>query len=108
MENDRSNLTGGLTPMLQIGDSRSAEAIGFHVAAFGATEVARQQADNDRGLMHALLHVNSASLMLHDKFPEYVGAADVDGGPPRGLTINLQVDDATPGSTAPLRRARRR
>jgi PhnB protein len=86
--------TGGLTPMIQIGDNRAAEAIDFYIAAFGATEVRRQPADDGKRLMHAHLHLNGASLMLHDEFPEYVGPADVDSGSPRGLTLHLQVDNA--------------
>lgn len=85
--------TGGLTPHIQIGDKRAAEAVDWYKAAFGATEVRRQAVDDGR-LMHAHLHVNGASLMLHDEFPEYVGLADVDSGTPRGLTLHLQVDDA--------------
>jgi PhnB protein len=86
--------TSGLTPMLQIGENRAAEAIDFYVKAFGATDVRRQVAEDGKRLMHAHLHVNGASLMLHDEFPEYVGPADVDSGPPRGLTLHLQVDNA--------------
>ena len=51
-------------------------------------------ADDGKRLMHAHVHVNGASLMLHDEFPEYVGPADVDSGPPAGVTLHLQVDDA--------------
>lgn len=86
--------TGGVTPMIQISDNRAAEAIDFYIAAFGATEVRRQPADDGVRLMHAHLHINGASLMLHDEFPEYVGPADVDSGAPRGLTLHLQVDNA--------------
>lgn len=85
--------TGGLTPHIQIGDKRAAEAIDFYTKAFGATEMRRQAVDDGR-LMHAHIHINGASLMLHDEFPEYVAPADADSGPPRGLTIHLQVDDA--------------
>ena len=86
--------TSGLTPMLQIGENRAAEAIDFYVKAFGATEVRRHVADDGKRLMHAHIYVNGASLMLHDEFPEYVGPADADSGPPQGLTLHLQVDDA--------------
>ena len=34
--------TGGLTPHIQIGDKRAAEAIDWYVRAFGATEMRRQ------------------------------------------------------------------
>lgn len=92
-ENPQGPATG-LTPHLQIGDSRAAEAIDFYVAAFGATEMVRQAAEDYVRLMHAHLHVNGASLMLHDEFPEYVSEAEADGGSPRGVTLHLQVDDA--------------
>ena len=51
------------------------------------------EADGIR-LMHAHLHINGASLMLHDEFPEYVSPeeADVAGG--SGLTLHLHVNDA--------------
>ncbi len=84
----------GLTPMLQTGGGQAAQAIDFYIAAFGAAELRRQVADDGKRLMHAHLHINSASLMLHDEFPEYVDPADIDSGPPRGLTIHLQVDNA--------------
>ena len=86
--------TGGLTPHIQIGDKRAAEAIDWYVKAFGATEMRRQVAQDGVRLMHAHLHINGASLMLHDEFPEYVDPkeADVAGG--SGLTLHLQVDDA--------------
>lgn len=86
--------TTGLTPHLQIGNSRAADAITFYSAAFGATEQARMLADDGKRLMHAHLIINGGSLMLHDEFPEYVDPADDDSGPPRGLTLHLQVDDA--------------
>lgn len=85
---------GGLTPHLQIGDGRGTEAIAFYTAAFGATEVRRLLAEDGKRIMHAHLHVNGASLMLHDEFPEFVDPAHADGGTPRGVTLHLQVDDA--------------
>jgi PhnB protein len=88
------SLTSGLTPQLQIGGSRGAEAIDFYKAAFGATEVARMVAEDGRRILHAHLHINGASLMLHDEFPEYVDPAFADDGPPAGVTLHLQVDDA--------------
>lgn len=86
--------TGGLTPHIQIGDKRAAEAINWYIKAFGATEMRRQVADDGVRLMHAHLHINGASLMLHDEFPEYVGPADVGPAGGSGLTLHLQVDDA--------------
>lgn len=84
----------GLTPHLQIGNSQAAEAIDFYTKAFGAIEQARMLADDGKRLMHAHLLVNGASLMLHDEFPEYVDPQHDDSGPPRGLTLHLQVDNA--------------
>lgn len=86
--------TTGLTPHLTITDNRAAEAIDFYKAAFGAEEHRRMLADDGKRLMHAHLAINGASLMLNDDFPEYHGPADVGSGPPAGVTLHLQVDDA--------------
>jgi PhnB protein len=86
--------TGGLTPHIQIGDNRAAEAIEFYTKAFGATEVRRMPAEDGKRLMHAHVHINGASLMLHDEFPEYVDPADADVAGGSGLTLHLQVDNA--------------
>ena len=95
MANDMNEApTGGLTPHIQIGGNRAKEAIDFYTKAFGATEIRRQPAEDGIRLMHAHLHVNGASLMLHDEFPEYVGPADVGPAGGSGLTLHLQVDDA--------------
>ena len=84
----------GLTPHITIRDARAAEAIDFYTKAFGATEMRRTPAQDGKRLMHAHLIVNGASLMLNDDFPEYSGPADVGSGPPLGVTLHLQVDDA--------------
>ena len=86
--------TGGLTPHIQIGDKRAAEAIDWYVRAFGATEMRRQVAEDGVRLMHAHILINGASLMMHDEFPEYVGDGDVGPSGGSGLTLHLQVDDA--------------
>jgi PhnB protein len=83
--------TGGLTPHIAIANSRANEAIDFYIKAFGATEVMRMPADDGVRLMHAHLTINGASLMMHDEFPEYV---EHKSGPPDGVTLHLQVDDA--------------
>ena len=82
--------TGGLTPHIAIRDRRAAEAIDFYTKAFGAAEVARVPADDGVRLMHAHLHINGASLMMHDEFPEYVSEPS---GKPEGVTLHLHVDD---------------
>lgn len=86
--------TGGLTPHIQIGDRRANEAVDWYKSAFGATEVRRHRAEDGVRLMHAHLHVNGASLMLHDEFPEYVDPTEADAACGSGLTLHLQVDDA--------------
>lgn len=86
--------TSGLTPHLQIGNSRAAEAIDFFTKAFGATERMRMPAEDGKRLMHAHIIINGASLMLHDEFPEYVDPANADVAGGSGLTLHLQVDDA--------------
>jgi PhnB protein len=91
---DNHEPTGGLTPHIQIGDNRAAEAIDFFIKAFGATEIRRVPAEDGVRLMHAHIHINGASLMLHDEFPEYVDPAEADVAGGSGLTLHLQVDDA--------------
>src|SRR3546814_14738776 len=82
--------TGGLTPHITIRDKRAAEAIDFYARAFGATEVVRVPADDGVRLMHAHMHVNGASLMLHDDFPEYRGNP---APAPEGAVVQHQADD---------------
>jgi len=65
--------TGGLTPHLTIRDRRAADAIDFYARAFGATEVTRVPADDGERLMHAHVHINGASLMMHDRFSRIFG-----------------------------------
>lgn len=82
--------TGGLTPHIAIADKRASEAIDFYIKAFGAVEQVRVPADDGVRLMHAHLHINGASLMMHDEFPEYVSEPS---SKPNGVTLHLQVDD---------------
>ncbi len=86
--------TGGLTPHIQINGNRAAEAIDFYKAAFAAEEMTRMLAEDGKRIMHAHLHINGASLMLHDDFPEYRGPGATPDGPPAGTVLHLQVDDA--------------
>ena len=90
--NEQQGPTTGVTPHLSIPDRRGTEAVDFYIAAFGARELARMPSEDGR-LMHAHLLVNGGSLMLHDEFPEYVGA-DHPTGPYNGVTCHLQVTDA--------------
>jgi len=84
----------GLTPHIQIGDNRAAEAVDFYTKAFGATEMTRHLAEDGKRLMHAHVVINGASLMLNDEFPEFVDPAEADVAGGGGLTLHLQVDDA--------------
>lgn len=88
---DNQGPMGGLTPHIAIADKRASEAINFYKEAFGATELSRIPADDGVRLMHAHLSINGASLLIHDEFPEY---AAEHSGPPDGVTLHLQVDDA--------------
>lgn len=90
--NEKQGPAGGVTPHLSIADRRGSEAMDFYKAAFGARELARMPSEDGR-LMHAHLLINGGSLMLHDEFPEYVGA-DHPTGPYNGVTLHLQVTDA--------------
>jgi PhnB protein len=82
--------TGGLTPHLVV--SSAAKAIDFYKKAFGAREVVRMPAEDGKRVMHAHLHINGASLMLADDFPEFHGGKATP--PPSAVTLHLQVDDA--------------
>jgi PhnB protein len=83
--------TGGLTPHIAIADKRGGEAIDFYKKAFGATEQVRVPAQDGVRFMHAHIHINGASLMMHDDFPEYSGGSAM--APPTGTTLHLHVDD---------------
>lgn len=84
--------TTGLSPHINIRDNRAAEAIDFYTKAFGATEQRRMMADDGKRIIHAHLHINGASLMLNDDFPEMRGG--VAAVAPEGIVLHLQVDDA--------------
>lgn len=84
----------GLTPHITIRGGKAADAIRFYERAFGAVEQMRALADDGVRIMHAHLGLNGGSLMLNDEFPEYQGPADTGDGPPAGVVLHLQVDDA--------------
>lgn len=92
MADDPQSPAGGLTPHLTIRDNKGTEAVAFYQRAFAAKEVGRHLADDGKRLMHAHLHVNGASLMLHDDFPEHNG--NTAASPPASVVLHLQVDDA--------------
>ena len=80
--------TGGLTPHIAIADKRASEAIEFYKQAFGAVEQVRMPAEDGVRLMHAHLHINGSSLMMHDDFPEYSGQSMAA---PSGVTVTRRV-----------------
>jgi PhnB protein len=81
----------GVSPYLSIPSRGGQAAVEFYGRAFGAVEVRRQLADDGERLIHSHLHINGASVMLSDEFPEYGHPADQT---PAGVTLHLQVDDA--------------
>lgn len=89
--NESQGPTGGVTPHLVIRDGRAAEAIGFYKQAFGARELHRVPGEDGR-MMHCHLEINGGSIMLNDDFPEHRGGKPA--GPPSGVTLHLQVEDA--------------
>jgi PhnB protein len=82
----------GLTPYLTIRGGAGEAAVAFYAAAFGASELFRNLADDGKRLLHARVMINGALLFLSDEFPEFRGGAQVP--PPAGVTLHLQVDDA--------------
>jgi len=83
-----------LSPHLFVSDA--AAAIDFYKRAFGATELTRHLAPDQKRIMHAALLINGATVMLCDEFPEYSGgkrsAPDALGGTP--VVLHLQMEDA--------------
>jgi len=65
------------------------KAAEFYVRAFGAEIAAALPVDDQGRTMHVHLHVNGASLMLSDAFPEYGHALQ----PPQAFSLMLMVDD---------------
>ena len=77
----------GIVPYLCVeGASKAAE---FYKKAFGACEVARHPVDEQGRTMHIHLHLNSASLMLSDPYPDHGHPYK----PQQGCTLHLKVDD---------------
>ncbi len=83
--------TSGITPFLIISDKRGREALAFYEAAFAATLVETNVAEDGVRLMQASVRINGGWLMLCDEFPEWRGHAEPE---PAGTTLHLQVDDA--------------
>jgi PhnB protein len=79
-----------ITPHLVVRDA--ARAIEFYVAVFGAAELYRNLAPDNKAIMHAELMLGDSRFLLHDEFPDrgllsplaYTGTA---------VTLHLYVDD---------------
>ncbi|HTK35708.1 MAG TPA: VOC family protein [Caulobacteraceae bacterium] len=79
---------GTLTPYLTVSDAKAAGD--FYAKAFGAVEVNRMVGAPDGRLIHLHLHLNGASLMMSDPFPEHGhGFKEI-----QGMSLVLQVEDA--------------
>jgi uncharacterized glyoxalase superfamily protein PhnB len=78
---------GGLVPYLTV--AGATKAADFYVRAFGAEIATAMPADDQGRTMHVHLHVNGASLMLSDAFPEHGHSLQ----PPQAFTLMLMVDD---------------
>jgi uncharacterized glyoxalase superfamily protein PhnB len=78
---------GGIVPYLNVeGAVKAAE---FYAKAFGAKEVGRHPVDDSGRTMHIHLHLNGASLMLGDPYPEHGYAHK----PAQAFDLLLNVDD---------------
>lgn len=80
----------GVTPYLTVRGAK--EAAEFYKRALGAVEIARQDAEDGKRLLHCHLKINGDDVMMSDEFPEFGGVGLADG--PRGVTLHLAVDDA--------------
>lgn len=91
IDHEKQGPTAGVAPHLTIPSRGGMAAVEFYQRAFGAEVLDLKPAEDGERLMHAHLRINGASVMLHDEFPEFGGAADIK---PAGVTLHLQVDDA--------------
>jgi uncharacterized glyoxalase superfamily protein PhnB len=87
---EQPKVLSGVTACMSLSDA--AAATDFYKAAFAAEEVARVPAQDGKRLLHVHLHINHASVILSDAFPEH-------GHPlrdPAAFVLHLAVDDAQP------------
>jgi len=78
----------GVAPYLQLSDAAAAAEL--YVRAFAAVEMHRHATEDGKQIMHLHLHLNGASVMLMDAFPEHGHPLEK----PAAFTLHLQVDDA--------------
>jgi uncharacterized glyoxalase superfamily protein PhnB len=67
----------------------AAKAAQFYAKAFGAEEAAHVPEDEKGRTMHVHLHINGASVMLSDPFPEHGCPAEK----PAGFSLHMQVEE---------------
>jgi len=78
---------GGIVAYLNV--EGAVKASEFYAKAFGAKEVARHPVDDKGRTMHIHMHLNGASLMLGDPFPEHGYAHK----PAQAFDLLLNVED---------------
>jgi uncharacterized glyoxalase superfamily protein PhnB len=86
--NPKAQVLGAMTPYLTMSDASAAGE--FYAKAFGATEESRMAGAADGRLIHLHLHINGASLMMSDPFPEHGHPFK----PFEGFGLVLHVEDA--------------
>ena len=69
----------------------AADAIDFYTRAFGATEMMRLPGPDGR-LLHAAVHINGATVMLADEYPEMEGYGPAHWGG-TAVTMHMPVPD---------------
>lgn len=78
---------GGIVAYLNVDGAVKAAA--FYEKAFGAREVGRHPVDESGRTMHIHMHLNGASLMLGDPYPEH----GYPHKPAQAFDLLLNVDD---------------
>lgn len=79
-----------LTPNLIV--KNASEAIEFYKKAFGAEEIYRDYAPNEKNIIHAELRIGDSIIMLNDEFPSWnvLSPKSIGGS---AVTIHMYVDD---------------
>jgi uncharacterized glyoxalase superfamily protein PhnB len=67
-------------------------AIGFYMAAFGATQKALMPALDGLRIMHCELSINGGALFLADAFPEFGKVRTPIPGEPVTMSVSLEFD----------------
>ena len=83
----RAEIKGGAIPYLSV--EGAVKAVEFYERAFGAAVAMIVPVDDKGRTMHAHVHINGASVMLSDCYPEHGYSYQ----PAQGFNILLPVDD---------------